>query len=98
MSQLLTGSICYTDLKEALKNAHSSGSKANNGKIYANIAVWINDEPDKYGNTVSIQLNSTKDKRESEGKVYIGNAKPTVASAPEPISSSDVEEDDDLPF
>lgn len=98
MSQMLTGSVCFTDLKEALKKAHSSGSRASNGKVYANIVIWINDEPDKFGNTVSIQLNSTKDKRESEGKVYIGNAKPTVASAPEPISSSDIEEDDDLLF
>lgn len=98
MSQMLTGSVCFTDLKEALKKAHSSGSKAGNGKIYANIVIWVNDEPDKLGNTVSIQLNSTKDKRDEEGKVYIGNAKPMAPATPEPVSSGDIEDDDDLPF
>lgn len=95
---MLTGSLCFTDLKEALKKAHSSVSRAANGKIYANIVIWVNDEPDKFGNTASIQLNSTKEQRDSEGKVYIGNAKPIASLAPEPVQSSDIGEDDDLPF
>src|SRR5690606_10205171 len=98
MSTLLTGSLCFTDLKEALKNAHSSGTRAANGKIYVNIAIWLNDEADKYGNTASIQLNSTKEKRETEGKVYIGNAKPLPGSTPEPVTASDIDDSDDLPF
>lgn len=98
MSQMLTGSLCFTDFREALKKAHSSGSKSANGKIYANIVIWINDEPDKFGNTVSIQLNSTKEKREEEGKIYIGNAKPMAQAVPEAVSSNDIDDDDDLPF
>ena len=98
MSQLLTGSICFTDLQKALKEAHSSGTRAANGKVYANIAIWVNDEPDKFGNTVSIQLNSTKEKRETEGKVYIGNAKALPGSTPDPIKAGDINDPDDLPF
>lgn len=98
MAQMLTGSVCFTDLREALKQAHSSGNKAANGKVYANIVIWINDEPDKFGNTASIQLNSTKEKRDSEGKVYIGNAKPMAAAISDPVQANDVDDDDDLPF
>lgn len=98
MSQMLTGSLCFTDFREALKKSHSSGSKAANGKIYANIVIWVNDEPDKFGNTVSIQLNSSKEKREEEGKVYIGNAKPTVQADPSSVSSNDIDDGSDLPF
>ncbi len=98
MSQMLTGSLCFTDFREALKKAHSSGSKAANGKIYANIVIWVNDEPDKFGNTVSIQLNSSKEKREEEGKIYIGSAKPMAQAVPEVVSSNDIADDDDLDF
>lgn len=101
MSKLLTGSVCLTDLIEQAKKKHSAFSKANNGKIYGNIALWMNDEPDKYGNTVSIQLNSEKDKRDAEGKIYIGNAKPIGTQQAAPIAETDTNElpeTDDLPF
>lgn len=100
MSTLLGGSLCLTDINANAKIGHSAFTKAANGKIYFNINIWLNDEKDKYGNTVSIQLNSKKDLRDTEGKIYIGNAKPAEKQDPEALAPSDVTipDDDDLPF
>ncbi len=98
MSQLLTGSICLTELLEKAKQGHSAFSKAGNGKIYFNFAQWINEEPDKFGNISSLQLQSKKDVREAEGKCYIGNAKKYEPKDPQPVTPSDIPEVDDLPF
>lgn len=102
MSKLLIGSICLTDLLEQAKKAHSACSRAKNGKAYVALQIWINDTPDQYGNTVSIQLNSTKEKKESEGKIYIGNAKDLTK--PETVKNEtqnnipETENGDGLPF
>lgn len=103
MSKMFTGSICLTDLLENAKKAHSAFTKSQaNGKVYCNILLWENDETDKYGNTHSLQLNSTKDKKESEGKIYIGNAKPVERKEPQPLSDNDTKTftnvAEDLPF
>lgn len=100
MSTLLGGSLCLSDINANAKIGHSAFSKAANGKIYFNINIWLNDEKDKYGNTASIQLNSKKDLRETEGKIYIGNAKPVEAAQPEPLPAGDgdLPDDDELPF
>ena len=101
MAILLNGSLCLTDLINQAKNQHSAFTKAKNGKIYFNFTQWVNDEADDYGNVSSVQLNSTKEKKESEGKVYVGNAKKAEAKAPEPISATDISElpeDDEMPF
>jgi len=46
------------------------------GAKYYNIDIWINDEPDKYGNHASVQQNQTKEERENKKqKVYLGNGK-----------------------
>jgi hypothetical protein len=102
MNNMYVGSICLTDLIEAAKRKHSAFNKSQNGKIYANVILWHNEEPDKFGNTHSLQLNSQKDKREMEGKTYLGNLKPPEVKAPAPISDNDtktlVKTADDLPF
>jgi len=54
MSTLYGGSICLTDLIEAAKAGHSSCSRSQNGKVYANVNIWLNDEPDKFDNVISI--------------------------------------------
>jgi hypothetical protein len=70
-----------TDLSNAFKANHSAFNKSDkNGKLYANIAVWLNDEPDQYGNILSFQLNSKKDA--TDEKVYFGSAKLPVDKAP----------------
>lgn len=81
MSQRFYGSVCLTDLIEKAKSKHSSFNKADNGKIYCNVTVWLNDEEDKYGNVMSIQANSSKQMAEREDKFYLGNCK--VAKAKE---------------
>ena len=90
MSQLFTGSICLTDLIEQAKKQHSAFTKAENGKIYFNVQTWLNDDPDKFGNTMSHALNSKKDFKEKEGKVYIGNSKRMESKEPKPLSISDI--------
>lgn len=100
MSTLLNGSLCLTDINSNAKIGHSAFTRAANGKIYFNINIWINDEKDKYGNTTGIQLASKKDMRDSEGKIYIGNAKPSELQTPDQLEagSADVPNEDDLPF
>lgn len=96
---MLNGSICLSDLFEKAKEGHSAFSRAKNGKIYLNFTQWVNDEPDTFGNHSSFQLSSKKEKRESEGKVYFGNAKKSEAPANEaPITAQSMPSLNDLPF
>lgn len=97
MNTLYGGSICLTELIEQAKKGHSAFSKAQNGKVYVNMLTWMNDEPDKYGNTMSHQLSSSKELREKEGKIYIGNSKKLETN--KPISTNDIKDDsfDNLP-
>lgn len=96
MSKFDLGSICLDDLFAASKAGHSSITTAKNGKKYANICIWHNPEQDKYGNDGSIQLNSQKEKRESESKVYIGNIK-NHTSQSQPTQQGG-NSNDDIPF
>lgn len=90
------GSICMTDLSEAFKKNHTAFNKSEkNGKLYANIAVWMNDEPDQYGNILSFQLNSKKDA--TDDKVYFGNAK-LPDGVKVPAKDSKPESSDEMPF
>ena len=93
MSKFKLGSICIDDLFAASKAGHSSVTVAKNGKKYANLVIWENEEVDKYGNTGSIQLNSSKDKKDSEQKIYIGNIKNPGSSNNQGNNSND-----DIPF
>jgi hypothetical protein len=90
------GSICMTDLSEAFKKNHSAFNKSEkNGKLYANIAVWMNDEPDQYGNILSFQLNSKKDA--TDEKVYFGNAKLPDSAKPA-AAAAKAKDDENFPF
>lgn len=97
MNTLYGGSICLTDLIDQAKKGHSAFSKATNGKVYANILTWQNDTPDKYGNNMSHQLSSSKEMRDREEKIYIGNSKRLETN--QPVSSGDVEDNsfDNIP-
>ena len=87
------GSICMTDLSNAFKANHSAFNKSDkNGKLYANIAVWLNDEPDQYGNVLNFQLNSKKDAPDE--KVYFGSAKLPADKAPSPTPDPTAASDD----
>ncbi len=97
-NKLLTGSLCLTDIQSKAKEGHSAFTKAANGKIYFNFVQWLNETKDQFGNDSSLQLNSKKEKRETEGKCYIGNAKYAEAGQGEEVKPEDVEQVDDLPF
>lgn len=95
---MITGSLCLTEILEKAKAGHSAFTKAQNGKVYFNILVWENDEPDKFNNNFSVQLNASKDAPETEKKQYIGNMK-HVASNATPPQDSDLDVDlDKLPI
>jgi hypothetical protein len=98
MSKLLYGSLDFTKLLELAKSGNKAFSRAENGKIYLNLNVWINDEKDKFGNDASMQT-SFKDATKDE-KVYFGNLKISEQQAPKPLeeNNSDIPEADDLPF
>jgi hypothetical protein len=67
-------------LIEELKNVNPAYSKAKNGKIYANVKLWINDEPDRFGNNASLKLSDN----ENVKGIYIGNLKESVKRIVEP--------------
>ena len=103
MSERINASICLTDLGDKARANHSAITTGKNGKKYANITIWINDEKDKFGNDVSIQLNSRQDQREAEGKVYVGNGKtpdklPSITGMPSAAPVSTTYDDGNLPF
>lgn len=98
MGQLFYGSICLSDLIENAKKKHSAFSKGQNGKIYASVNVWLNDEKDKFGNIMSVQINPTKEMKDLEDRVYIGNLK--QSDGPKPVNDKDVsgiQDDFDVP-
>jgi hypothetical protein len=88
MGQLFYGSICLTDLIENAKKKHSAFTKGNNGKLYAAVNVWLNDNVDKFGNIMSVQINPSKAMKDLEDRIYIGNLK--QSDGPTPISDRDV--------
>jgi hypothetical protein len=97
MSNRINASICLSDIGNKVKEGHSSIKTGNNGKKYVAVTIWINDTSDKFGNNVSIQLNSTQEKRDAEGKFYVGNGKTADAvSSAAPVSAGN--EGSDLPF
>lgn len=88
MSTLINGSLCLTDLIDQAQKAHSAFTRGKNGKVYVNITQWVNDEADQFGNDASFQLNSSKEKKETEGKVYIGNGKKSTGTQAAPVPAA----------
>jgi len=64
MSKLITASI---NLKKVDQSLLIKGEKGN----YLNLTIWINDQPDKYGNDVSVEQRTEKGKE----KIYLGNGR-----------------------
>lgn len=102
MAILLNGSLDLTMILEKAKAKHSAFSKSSkNGHVYFNITQWVNEEPNEFGQHSSLLLNSSKEGKETEGKVYIGNAKKAEAGGAEPLDTKSIEDlpaIDDLPF
>lgn len=70
MNKFLNGGINLSKIpKEAI-------TTDKNGNKWLNITIWLNEAPDQYGNSGSIQINQTKEQRDAKApKVYIGNLK-----------------------
>ncbi len=68
---------------------------------YLDIVIWPNEQPDEYGNTVSIQQDLPKEAREGGVKApYIGNGKPLKRKSQQPATAAPQPgtDDDDVPF
>lgn len=97
MSDFLYGSICISEIpKELFK-------KADNGKIYLNVAISRRKEVSSFGDTHNIVATVKKaDRKEGDKPFYIGNLKewnetPKTPS-PDEINNAPQASDDDLPF
>jgi hypothetical protein len=99
---LINASIDVSLLEEMFKKRHSSFNRSSkNQRMYVNLSIWVNDEPDKFGDHASIQLNSSKDGLENDRKInppkkdgspsdrcYIGRGKKADFGA-QPLNQSD---------
>lgn len=70
MSKLISISVDVTKLHK------DRFYKGRNGALYANLDIWINDEPDKYGNDASVSEAQSKDERDTKApRNYVGSGK-----------------------
>jgi hypothetical protein len=94
MSKLLNVSIDVTKIKKELLISGAKGT-------YLNLTVSVNDEEDKFGNTVSAWQSQSKEEREAKvDRNFLGNGKVVYDSeqkAPQPKAVVQ-EESMDLPF
>jgi hypothetical protein len=102
MSQVLNVSLDYTHLMELARKAHSAFSRAKNKKAYLALSIWINDQPDEYGNDVKVTMNSSQQSSKSEGSVYVGNGRTSDAKKARAKKGDNADTGsapvDDLPF
>lgn len=91
------GSICLTDVVST-----GQARKAENGKIYLNIAVRERKEVGEYGDTHFITCAPKKEERLEGVNYIIGNLKPSkfdnAAPTPEQIAEMPVADVTGLPF
>jgi hypothetical protein len=92
MSKLYLGKI---NLSKIDKTKIVEGEK---GK-WMDVTIWVNDQPDKYGNDMSIEQSTGK----GDSKIYLGNAKAWEKKSEKSGSSlgrtaPPDEEPSDLPF
>ena len=82
---------------DAIKDAIAGGVKPYEGKKgkYLEVNVWVNDEPDQFGNSCSIQVYN----KDTKQATYLGNLKKSEfngAPAGQPAAAPD--NGPDLPF
>lgn len=96
------------DVTKLDKSAFFKGEKG----TYVDLAVFINDDPDQYGNDASVKQDLGKDRRDE--KLYVGNGKwvgerPNLGGKQSPAPTrrqsstgkppaDDYAEEDDIPF
>ena len=87
------GSIDFSKLLEQAKAGNKAFTKTENGKIYLNLRVYVNDEVDKFGNIASLQSNFKG--AQKEDKFYFGNLKESTPME-QPIQAQDIPDASDF--
>ena len=96
MSKSFYGSIDFSKLLEEAKKGNKAFSKSEkNGRIYLNVQVFVRDEVDNYGNSMSMR--SSYKGAVKEDKFYFANLKQSE-DIENPIQASEIPDNDDLPF
>lgn len=95
MAQSYYGSIDFSKLIEQAKSGNKAFTKSENGKIYLNVRMYVNDKVDKFGNIASFQSNFKGAVKED--KFYFGNMKESTPIENK-IEAVDVPDFDDLLF
>lgn len=87
-------SVCVTDIpKENIKLSEK------NGKKYVSFVVDERKQPDQFGNTHTVYMNQTKEKREAnDPKVYVGNGKEYIFTKKETKTADYEQLPDEDPF
>lgn len=107
--QILNISIDLNKIdKSKVVSKDKNGNPFKDGKKFYNLTVTVFDEPDKFGNNVSVTEPQTKEQREAkEPKKYLGNGKVSFSKS---NTTNDTQatyttrdgvttkDDDDLPF
>lgn len=87
--------------KSKLVKTDKNGQPFKNGAIYLNVSIFLNSEPDQYGNHCSIALNQSKEEK-GQKKTYIGNGKVVFSNSDKPAEAPQQESTqtnlNDLPF
>lgn len=103
-SQSYWGSIDLTTILRQAALPHSAFIRAGKeNKAFINVTVWVNEEPDQYGNSISIKLKSRDEElQKAEGNVYIANLKKSEAKPAAPLEADAADipgaDNDGLPF
>ena len=90
MNKLVTAKIDVTKIKKELLFKGEKGT-------YLDLTIWINSDPDKYGNDISIEQRTAK----GEDKIYLGNGKFYVKKDEAPKDTKmgrTAPPDEDIPF
>ena len=83
--KVINASIDLTKIDKSKINNHQNGAK------YYNITIYLNDEPNKFGQNVSIATSISKEERESGVKqTYIGNGKTVYNNDQKPQQQSEI--------
>jgi hypothetical protein len=84
MSKLITASINLRKVDQSLLIKGEKGT-------YLSLIIWVNNEPDKYGNDISIEQRVEKGK----DKIYVGNGR-SYKQSEQPVAPQQINENDDI--
>lgn len=84
MGKLITASINVSKIQKSMLITGQKGT-------YLNLTIWVNDEPDQFGNDVSIEQKTDKD----QPKIYLGNGK-TYKPKSQPQAQNEPPDGDDV--